>query len=399
VSADSRLRERRHELAFGAALALASAATVDKYAGHAATAVYVLLLLALTPAVVDLLAAVRTRISERQALWLALATLAALALLFAVVYPHADAGVPGSGSDRDDAADIAAAALRHGHYPYAAVTYLGNPVSQFPGGVLFAVPFEAIGPSALAAFVWLPLLFAILRSLAGEARSPLLLLWTALVLSPVLVREVVTGGDLIANTACVMIAAWIVVEGAERTARWTAWLGAVVLGVGLSWRLSFLFVLPPLLALVWRRQGARAAAVAAALSAGAFAAVTLPFSLGHRGEFTPLGASNKLEGFDGAIPGGARTVLLVGLLLSVTLPLAFAPSTLRAVFGQTAVVEAFFLLAVVVLASAQARTLELEPLVPGYGVPVVLLALGALARPLPLRARARQPRHVPATSS
>jgi hypothetical protein len=133
--------------------------------------------------------------------------------------------------------------------------------------------------------------------------------------------------------------------------------------------------------LLARAHGTRAAATVAALATTSFAAVTLPFYVGHEDEFTPIAASDKLEGFDGAIPGGARAVLVGGLCVSVALALVYASVEIRAVFAQTAVVQAFFLVAVVALASADGATVELEPLVPGYGLPVLMLALGALAVP------------------
>ena len=315
--------------------------------------------------------------SDRAALVLATATLLVVLVAYVVVYPHANTHDPTAGSDRDDAADLGARALLHGRFPYNGRTYLGNPISQFPGALLLAAPFVAMGHSAHASFFWLPVLLLLLRRLAGDWRTPLLLTWAALLLSPTFVREVVTGGDLVANTVSVMLASWLVLVGFSTRRPWAAGLGAVLLGVALSSRLNFLFVLPPLTAAVWRRHGVRAALSAGALAVAAFAAVTLPFYLGHESEFTPIGASDKLVGFNGEIPGGARAVIAVGLCLSIVLAL-LAASSAESVFAQTAAVQAFFVVAVVALASVNGRTLDLAPLVPGYGLPVLLFALGAL---------------------
>ena len=149
---------------------------------------------------------------------------------------------------------VGARALLHGRFPYNGRTYLGNPISQFPGALLLAAPFVALGHSAHAAFFWLPVLLLLLRRLAGDWRTPLLLTWAALLLSPTFVREVVTGGDLVANTVSVMLASWLVLVGFSTRRPWAAGLGAVLLGVALSSRLNFLFVLPPLAAAVWRRS-------------------------------------------------------------------------------------------------------------------------------------------------
>src|SRR5438105_508308 len=77
------------------------------------------------------------------------------------------------------------------------------------------------------------------------------------------------------------------------------------------------------------RRGSEARASRSEYTARAFAAVAFPFWIGHRGEFAAIGACNKLEGFDGAIPGGARAVLLVPVLL-----LALGSSVVRRPAGM-----------------------------------------------------------------
>lgn len=314
----------------------------------------------------------------RVVLLLALATLLALAVLFAVIYPHANTHAPNAGTDRDDAADLGGHALLRGEWPYRGRTYLDGGISQFPGLLLLATPFVALGHSAYAAFFWLPLLFALLWMLRGEPRAPLLLLWLALVLSPVLVREVVTGGDLVANSVSVMVATWLVVVSLDRGGRVAVVLAGLALGFTLSSRLNFLFVLPPLAAVVWRRWGMRTASAVLGLAAAGFLAVTLPFYVGHTSDFPPLKASDHLAAFNGSVPGGERLVIAAGLVLSVVLALRLAGGRVQGVFAQTAIVQAFFLVAVVALASVRAGSLDLVSLTPGYGLPVLLFALGAI---------------------
>ena len=99
------------------------------------------------------------RLSEREAVWLSIATFAGLSVLFAVTYPIANTHIPGMGSDDDDALNIAVAELLHGHYPYYARTYLGNLIHHFPGTFLLAAPFVLLGTSAIQNLVWLALFF------------------------------------------------------------------------------------------------------------------------------------------------------------------------------------------------------------------------------------------------
>lgn len=49
--------------------------------------------------------------------------------------------------------------LVRGHYPYHAVTYLGNEITHLPGSLLLALPFVLVWTSALQNLFWLPALF------------------------------------------------------------------------------------------------------------------------------------------------------------------------------------------------------------------------------------------------
>lgn len=384
---------RPAELGLALACFIGSAATIQKYGGIASTVAYLIVLLGGVPLVIRASAKYLPRVRPSMILLLAVATLAVLALLFAVIYPHANTHAHGLGSDRDDAADLAARAVLHGHWPYYRKTYLGNPISQLPGLVLLAVPFVALGHSAYAAFFWLPVLFVLLRYRRGEWRTPLLLLWLALLASPVLVREIVTGGDLVANTVSVMLAMCLVELALERGHGVGLAAASLFLGFVLSSRVTFLFVLPPLVALAWRWRGASRAIAVPALAACGFAAVTLPFYLG-RSSFPPFKASDHLTGFDGSVPGGQWLIIAVAIVLSLVLAMR-APVGLGSVFGQAAAVQAFFLIAVVVHDSGHAGTLDTTELVPGYGLPVLLLALAAApSAAAPLRRAVRLEREM-----
>jgi len=369
-------RIRLPELGLALACFVGSAATVQKYAGTVSVVLYLLVLVGAVPLLVRGADLYFPALRTRSVALLACATLLVLAIVFALVYPHANTHVPGLGSDRDDAADMGARALLHGRWPYHGHTYLGNPISQLPGLLVLAVPFEALGHSAYAAFFWLPVLFAVLWYLRGEAQSPLLLLWLVLVASPVVVREVLTGGDLVANTVSVMLALCLVHLALLRGHTAGIALASLFLGFVLSSRLNFLFVLPPLVALVWRRYGARVTTAHLTLTAVGFAAVTLPFYIGRR-SFPPLAASDHLSVFDRSFSGGQWLLIGLALVLSAILAV-LAPPTLQSVFVQAAILQAFFLVAVAVHDSVSSGALDLVKLTPGYGLPVVLLALGAV---------------------
>lgn len=364
------------EVGFALACFVGSAATIQKYGGTASTCAYLVVLLGAVPSLLRI-GISRFPRPTSTILLAAAASLVALAVLFFLLYPHANTHTPGVGSDRDDAADMGAHALLRGQWPYYGRTYLGGTVSQLPGLLLLAVPFVALGHSAYAAFFWLPVLFVLLWQLRGDGRESLLLSWLALLASPVLVREVVTGGDLLANTVSVMLAMVLVAFALERGHRWRVVLAGLFLGFVLSSRLNFLFALLPLAVLAWRRYGVRRSLEFLVPTAAGFAAVTLPFWVG-RDSFPPLTSSDHLSAFDGSIPGGQSLVLALAVVLAVALAL-IGPSRLGSVFAQAAVVQAFFVVVVGVHEVIQAGTFDLTDLTPGYGLPVVLLALGALA--------------------
>src|SRR5439155_5860118 len=165
--------ERRvaRDAAFVLILFLASSGTVQQYLGLAGVAAYLGGLVVAVPVLERLaLPFFLGRVSERRALQLALATYVVLVVAFAIVYPHANSHGATAGSDRDDAADIATRHLFHLQYPYSTPTYLGNLVSQLPGALLLDAPFVALGRSAYQNLFWLPMLFLVLRRVAGSDR-------------------------------------------------------------------------------------------------------------------------------------------------------------------------------------------------------------------------------------
>jgi len=352
---------------------VASAATVQKYGGTGGLLAYLAVLVLLTWFAAPAVPRLRAGLSDRGAIVVGVVALTAVAVLFAIAHPRADRQAATAGSDRDDAADVGAQLLLDGRYPYDGRTYLGQPISQLPGGLVLAAPFVALGASAYAAFFWLPVLVLLLRSRFREWRTPLLLALLALCLAPGLLREVVTGGDLVANGVAVLCAAWLVL----RTQRPVpALLAALLLGVVLSWRLSFALALPALFVALARLHGVRRVMTTAAVAGASFTAITLPFAL-HEGRFWPLESSNHLQRFDGVLPGGGTTVAIVtGLLVGAAALVPQRWSVTRflwhAVGSQVALV-----LSVVVLESFRNGTVDFSPLIPGYGLLALFFGLAA----------------------
>jgi uncharacterized membrane protein YkgB len=232
--------------------------------------------------------------SERQA-QLALAVgLLTLGWLFWIVYPFADAGVIGGGSDRDDALRLGVDQLLAGGFPYYGPTYLGNPITPMPGALVLSAPFAVVEPLAWQNLAWLAAYGGVLRWVLGDWRSVAWSAFAIVVLSPVLLHALVTGSDLIANSVAVMVFLAMASYVGSRVP-WLGWLSAVLFGLALSWRASFLFLLPLLWSAVLSRHGWAQAASRTVVAVVAFTLVTLPFYLYAPDQFTPLKTLGKLR--------------------------------------------------------------------------------------------------------
>ena len=101
---------------------------------------------------------------------LAAAGVVTLVIAF-LVYPRADAlRQVLRGSDQDDAVIAVAMGLARGEYPFATLTYLGNPVSAGPLWGLAHFPFAATGTYILAPVLALAACVAMIITRAARAR-------------------------------------------------------------------------------------------------------------------------------------------------------------------------------------------------------------------------------------
>jgi hypothetical protein len=346
----------RHWL-LAATLAGASAWLFQKYFGLPGALLYVLAVFASAPLLVRLDR--RAECVPRQVmLVLGIASFALLALAFTLLYPLANSGVIGGGSDRDDALNIAVGELVAGRYPYYPRTYLDAPISPLPGALLLAAPFVLLGNSALQNFFWLAVLALVAVGWLGSTARALLLLWTLLLLSPGALNELMVGGDLLANACYVAVFALLLMQERQPGRRL---LLSVLLGVALSSRLNYLLLAPPLFAFFARHHSVRAASVVAGVAAAAWLLVTLPFFLYDPAGFSPLHTVGKLAQFGALLPGVEWIVTaLAGVVAVVLATRPLHPGDARATLAAGAIVQAVPVICGVALASLQARTLDLS---------------------------------------
>ena len=129
---------------FASALLLPSTPIFYRYFGTAGVVAYLVAALCalwlLVNRVRDVLPGLSAKLDDRRFWFLTVATLLVLLALFLVVYPIANSGTLGEGSDSDEALDMATRGLLRGEYPYHQQTYLDNPISQMPGSLFLAAP-------------------------------------------------------------------------------------------------------------------------------------------------------------------------------------------------------------------------------------------------------------------
>lgn len=349
---------------------MSSVGTVQKYAGTGAAVVLLPVAGGIAFWLWPFLDTVGSRFTNRQGIVAAGVFLTVLAVGLVVIYPHANTHSLGTGSDRDDAANLGAHRLLHGEYPYGPLTYLGGPISQQPGALALAVPFvAAFGSVAYANVFWIGMLIGLVVVVGRRLPSAVVVVAATMVFSPGVLREFVTGGDLIGNAVYVAVGAVAVYKLAAR--RWAAPLAAVGLGLALASRANFALILIPLLAALLSRVGRRRAlglVSISALVALALFAVALAEPAGRRS----IRVSDHLNVLGQA---GAAIVVVAALMIAIGLAARQDRWSADAMLFQVAAVQVVFPLALIADASEKARRLDFSPLVSGYGVPALLLAV------------------------
>jgi hypothetical protein len=329
------------------ALVLPSSFIVSRYFGWTGLAVYA----AGVAAVLALDRRLRVEPRARACWRLGLATFAAVIVMFAAVYPVANIHVPGAGSDDDDGLNMATRAMFSGHFPYVERTYLGNLDHHLPGSFVLAAPFVLAGTSALQNLFWLPMFFLAVSRERDEVTA-LKLAWLALLLSPAIMYEVVTGTGYVSNAISVALGLWCV----ARATRWKD-AAAAVWGVALASRANFLFLLPIAFGYLQQHAGAAAARRAVLIASATAAALILPFYLYDPRHFSPIEGANRLLVFDGMAPHlGAALLAATGVL---AVALGMQRMDRARLFGSAAILQAFPILSGIVLTSAWNRRVDL----------------------------------------
>lgn len=303
-------------------LVLPSLSQVQKYLGNIGVFSYILIVfLVLLRIRRYYFRGFLNKVTGKRAFGLAAITLIGFIVIFFIVYPIANSGIVGGGTDREEDANIATIELLHGRFPYYPRTSLNNPISHLPGSLLLSIPFVLLGNSAYQNFFWL-FLFIITAGfyLKGMA-SAIFLFWIISILSPVVMQEFVTGGDLLSNSiyVCLFILFLINSVANSKAGETKKVLSSVLLGIGLSSRANYILLLPLVFSALVQNAGYKTAVKYTLLTCLAFFIVTVPFFLYDPKGFSPMSVQfskinqlNSISHFTGAslvLAGGVISVL------------------------------------------------------------------------------------------
>jgi hypothetical protein len=354
---------------FCLSLVIPSTGTVHKYFGYPGLILYIIVVfLAVFLGYRFVLEKFLLGVTEKQAFGLMLLTLLGLLVAFAIVYPVANSGLMGSGSDRDEALNIAATELVHLRYPYYNKTYLGGPISPLPGAIILAIPFVLLGNSAYQNFFWLMAFFLTIKSYLKDGRLTLILIWYILGLSPEILREFITGGDGLGNSIYILIFILLLIRliSQSNKSKFLKIIFAILLGIGLSSRPHLILLVPLVFSLLIQNNGWRIAAKYMLLTCTVLGAVTLPFYLYDSQAFSPLHQTTKLSQFSSILPFAEIIIPLLGGTIACCLAFQRMDKKGILLMRNCAIIQAFMVLSPFVLSSISSRELSFNFI--GYGI-------------------------------
>ncbi|MFC5063954.1 hypothetical protein [Actinomycetospora atypica] len=297
-------------------LAVVSSFTTFSLGAQGGTAAYtvgaVVVLAVLVPA-----AAPALRRTPSWALWaLVVLVLTALVTAFVLGVPDGYRAAFGAGSDRADALDVVLTRLSEGLYPYAASTYVGNPISPLPGSFVLAAPFWwATGDASWQNVLWLVLLLGLVNG--GPRLRPVpTVLWALVVVGGLeVLREFVVGDDLVWSAVPAALAvAWLLRCAHGPTPRLV--VAALLVGLTTCTRPHLVLVLVAAAVAVGVLAGLRRALLVGGLAAAVWAVLIAPFLTGGLARFSPVHVAAKVTG-DRAITPGIVVVAVVALAVVV----------------------------------------------------------------------------------
>jgi len=145
-----------------------------------------------------------------------------------------------AGHDRAEALSLGIRRTLRGEFPYSKLTESGNPISPLTASFLLALPAELTmrRPEVMSIFyLWLAVFVLAWQWERKKAPIPLSVLASFLLLNPVIINELIWGGDLLWCAVMLLIATLALDDD-----RWL--LSAIFAGITLCTRASFYLLAP-----------------------------------------------------------------------------------------------------------------------------------------------------------
>ena len=153
------------------------------------------------------------------------------------------------------------------------------------------------------------------------------------------------------------------------SARWKRLLPAILLGIGLSSRSNFFFLVPILFSALAQTAGWTRAVKYLAVSAATFLVVTIPFWLYDPHAFTPFTTqSEKMSQFDSTLPHASAIVAVSGMLLATFLAIRKGNRDLANFFFNCGLVQLYSVLLLSAISTVHYGKLDLYFGHVSYGV-------------------------------
>ncbi len=319
-----------------------------------------------------LLPFLKTRISIRRSIVLLALLLISLFLAYFVIHPHIDTrgfsffGKNFGASDGDDAIDLAISEIIHGRYPYAARTFLDNPITPMPGALLLALPFYILGDSGVQNLFWLAIFLILLARYNHDSLLPVSVAYILCFFSPIVVYHILTGSDYIANSIYTLVFTIMVLDSArghKSDLQCIFW--SVLLGIGLSSRINFALNLILLFFMLLKVTSKLKALGMVTITLASFIAITLPAFVHSPSTFSPLHTSNMLS-IGGKFMWAPFSIPLLGALIALYLSLISNNDKSLLLARNIFIVQVFLVLSGQLLASIVKGHVSLE--YPHFGV-------------------------------
>lgn len=332
-----------HVLFFAALLLLPSVDIPLKYFGIGGLAGYLALgTVGVFVCYYWLLPVILPRLSEQRSAVLLVGLISILAIYSFAIYPTANSGHFGGGTDVDDAMVIGVNEILSGRYPYYQKTYLGGLLSPMPGTLFLALPFVVLGVLPLQNVFWVATLALTARYILKSYVPALMIVLTVFLTSPTAYQVLGTSSDHISNAIYVLISMWLLITAVSdsTSSTWTRILPAILLGIGLSSRSNFLVLTPLLFSVLTQVSDVWTAIRYCVLTGLIFLAATIPFWAYDPAGFSPyLIQAGRLHNIETVFPYASMIIPAATFVVSGMLCFTRMPADGAAFFRNCAVVQ------------------------------------------------------------